>query len=167
MNEQQTLRKDDPAPVAFVLIAIGLALFADQFLDFADFAVLGSISVVFVVALVATRAYGFLIPAMIFAGLSAGTYAVSLGEDSGGAVVLGLGGGFIAIYALSSLFFARSHWWPLIPGTILTLVGGSLVFGGAAGAELAGRVWPLVLVGIGLLMLLGAGNARRPQAPPR
>ncbi len=162
-----------PMLIGLGLVAIGIVLLADQFIsidnaDLKDALVFGGLAAVFLVALIVTRGYGFLLAAMVFAGLSAAKYAVMRGEDSGGAVLLGPGLGFLVAYAIGALALPRTHWWPLVPGTILTLLGGLLVFGGQAGAQLAGQIWPIVFIGIGVLMLAGVAAARRPQAshPP-
>jgi len=149
-----------------ILVGFGLTLVADRYTtdaDFRDSLVFGGVAVASIVALVATRLYGFILSTMLFAGLSAAKYAVMLGEDSGGAVLLGPGVAFLAIYAIGALAFDRTHWWPLVPGAILTLLGGLLVFGGQAGNELAGQIWPIVLLGIGVLVLEGFFARRRAQ----
>jgi hypothetical protein len=155
---------ESPQRAGLILITIGLALLANQLFDLGGAFVLGAIAVVFFVALATTREYGFLIPAMIFTGIAAGVAATELGDQSGGAVVLGLGGAFLGVYVIGALFFGRPHWWPLIPGGILSTIGGSLILGGPEGVETVGRFWPLVLVVIGLLLLLGVSGPRRSQA---
>jgi hypothetical protein len=160
---------DRPERAGLILIIIGLALFANQLFQLNGAFVLGAIAVVFFAMLATTRQYGFLIPAMIFTGLAAGVEAVTLGEASGGAVLLGLGGAFLGIYVVSALAFGRPQWWPLIPGGILGTLGAALVLGGEEGIASVGRFWPLALIAIGLLMLLGAsvprpGQAQRPAA---
>lgn len=167
-----------PLLIGLGLVAVGIVALADQFVttndaDLRDALVFGGLAAVFIVALVATSGYGFLIAGMALAGLSAAKYAVMLGEDSGGAVLLGPGLGLLLAYAVGAVAFGRGRWWPLVPGTILTLLGGLLVFGGQAGAQLAGQIWPIVLIGIGLLTLAAFAPTRRsreahrlPDAPP-
>jgi biotin transporter BioY len=157
-----------PLLVGLALVAIGIVLLANQFVDvndadLKDTLVFGGLAAVFLVALILTRGYGFLIAALTFAGLSAAKYAVMQGEDSGGAVLLGPGIGFLAAYAIAAVVFAPTHWWPLVPGTILTLLGGLLVFGGEPGAQLAGQIWPIVFVGIGVLVWAVFAAMRRRQ----
>ena len=157
--------RDRPAqnPLAgLILIGIGLALLANQLFALNGTIVLGALAAVFIVMLVVSREYGYLIPAAIFTGLTAGVGAVTLGEASGGAVLLGLGGAFLAVYVVGTLAFDRPHWWPLIPGGILTTLGASLVFGGPNGIRAVGQFWPLILVVIGILLLAGTFTRRAP-----
>jgi hypothetical protein len=152
----------NPQPAGLILIGIGLALLANQLFQLNGTIVLGALAAMFFVILVITREYGFLIPAAIFTGLTAGVGAVTLGEASGGAVLLGLGGAFFGVYVVGTLAFDRPHWWPLIPGGILTTLGASLVFGGPNGIQAVGRFWPLILVAIGILLLAGTFTRRAP-----
>jgi hypothetical protein len=104
------------------------------------------------------RSYGWLVPASIVTGVGLGIFlATRLTEPAAGAAFLwSLGGGFIAIWLLGLLFrLPENHWWPLIPGGIIVLVGG-------AAAEFAfardllvllGNWWPIILIGIGSLVL--------------
>lgn len=159
---------DTPLLVGLGLVAVAIAVLA-EFLrigdaDLKDTLVFGGFAVVLLVAVIVTRGYGFLIGAFFFAGLSAAKYAVMTGEDSGGSVLLGPGIGFLAAYAVGALALRPAHWWPLVPGTILALLGGLLVFGGDAGAQIAGTIWPIVLIGIGVLAVEAFRVTRRPAS---
>lgn len=161
-------RRTDHTPllIGLGLVAAGMVLLVERAVgdgnaDLKDTLVFAGLAALLVVALIATRGYGFLIAAMLFAGLSAAKYAVILGEDSGGAVLLGPGIALLAAYAVGVVALGRTPWWPLVPGSILTLLGALVVFGGRPGAELAGRIWPIVLVGIGVLVFAAFRNARR------
>jgi len=101
-----------------------------------------------------TRAYGVLIPAGIVTGVGTGIVlaARTSGEASGSVFMLSLGAGFLAVWVLGVLFRVReNHWWPLIPGGILTLSGVALAGSGTAHAllELLGNWWPLILIVLG------------------
>ncbi len=166
----QVRRNDTLLLVGLGLVAIGIVALADQLIgasnaDLKDAVVFAGLAALLLVATIGTRSYGLLIGAMAFAGLSAAKYAVTSGEDSGGAVLLGPGVGLIAAYAIGTLAFGRRHWWPLVPGAIMSLLGGLLVFGGETGARLAGTIWPIVLIGLGVLVLAGASAVRHSQAP--
>jgi len=86
-------------------------------------------------------------------------------EDSGvmgEPVVLGLGLGFLAIYAgdlLTSGARAPGRWWPLIPGAILTIIAGAESMFGPEGARVIAQGWPLILIAAGAWLLL-RGRAR-------
>jgi len=132
------LRATGPTPGvgALVVLALGLA---------------------FLAAHVITRQYEPLVPGGILTGLGAGivtsqSLAVT-DELAAGIVVLGLGLGFLSIWIIGGLLqVAAHHWWPLVPGGILAVIGGSLVSGGQAVQIL--DFWPVVLVGLGVLVLL-------------
>jgi predicted benzoate:H+ symporter BenE len=67
-------------------------------------------------------------------------------------MMLALAGGFLGIWVLGSLYrLPQSHWWPLIPGGILTLIG--LVQLGRTEVSGALTLWPVVLIIIGALVL--------------
>jgi hypothetical protein len=104
-----------------------------------------------------TRQYGYLIPGGIMTGLGLGIVASEAlafpnEEASGGAVVLGLGLGFLSIWAISALANVKEHhWWPFVPGGILTVVGAALLIGGQAVDLL--DYWGIAVIAIGLIVL--------------
>jgi hypothetical protein len=108
-------------------------------------------------AFVYTRRYGYLVAGGILTGLGAGivaseSFRFASTEGSGGAVVLGLGLGFLSIWLLASLAnIERNHWWPVIPGGILTIVGTALLIGGQAVEAL--DYWGIGVIAIGLIVL--------------
>ncbi len=108
---------------------------------------LGGLGAIFLVAYFATRSYGLLIPGCLLAGLG-------IGELIGGSS-LGLGVGFIAIFVIDLSVRGKSHWWPLIPGAIITLgaVGDRANVVLAPLRGLVSNTWPLLLIGIGVLLL--------------
>jgi hypothetical protein len=136
------------------LIVLGLALYALQkFEGIGQATIFFLVGGAFLAAYFARREYGFLIPGCILLGLGAG----SIGHDSffffGDSTLLGLGCGFVAIFLIALVYQRRTSWWPLIPGSVLLLVGlpdTERVF------EILFDNWPLILVVIGLLILIGA-----------
>ncbi len=80
-------------------------------------------------------------------------------------MVIGLGLGFLAIYLVDlAVNRSKALWWPVIPGGILTVVGG-LVEADEVGLLVdTSLVWPIVLIGIGAVLLL-VQLGRRPDAP--
>jgi hypothetical protein len=114
-----------------------------------------------------THQYGYLIPGAIMTGLGAGiviseTVTLATDEATGGVVVLGLGIGFLAIWVIGEIVHvAQHHWWPLIPGGILAVVGGALLIGDQAIQLL--DYWGVAVIAVGLFVLWRAfaeGRAR-------
>jgi hypothetical protein len=148
---------DRRSTAGLILVVLGLMLLAAQWFDFTGAAVLGVLSVFFLVVYASTRAYGFLVPGMILGGLAIGVGLQDYGYDpNGGVVVLSLGFGFIAIYLIDVFVRNRARWWPLIPGGILSVVGATQLAQGTAAAETVARLWPLGLVAAGILVLIGS-----------
>jgi hypothetical protein len=139
-----------------ILIAVGLTLFSVQLLNLDGQVIVLVVGIVFAIAFAATRRYGLLIPAGIMTGLGAGI----LLEDSGvmgEPVVLGLGLGFLAIYAgdlVTSGARAPGRWWPLIPGTILTIIAAAESTFGPDGTRVIAQGWPVILIAAGAWLLL-------------
>jgi hypothetical protein len=147
---------------AATLISIGAASLAIRTLGVTPAGggvIVLALGVAFLTAHLVTREYGLLVPGGILTGLGAGFVAsqqlVVADSVGSGLVVLGLGLGFVSIWVIGGLLrVARHHWWPLVPGGILAVIGGSLVLGGQAVQVL--EFWPLVLVGAGVLVLARA-----------
>ena len=115
-----------------------MTLFAVQLLNLDGDVIVLVIGLVFAIAFAATRRYGLLIPAGIMTGLGTGILLEDFGV-MGEPVVLGLGLGFLAIYAadfLTSGASAPGRWWPLIPGAILTIIAAAESTFGEEGARL-------------------------------
>lgn len=150
----------DQLVFAVVLIVVGIAALAARVLE-PTASVGGWIVAVIGLGLLGafayTRQYGYLVPGGILTGLGIGIVAqqsltFASEEGSGGAVVLGLGLGFVSIWVIGMLVhLAQHHWWPLIPGGILTTVGTALLIGGGA-VELL-DYWGIALVAIGLFVV--------------
>ena len=144
-----------------VLIAIGVLLLAGQWVDISGAFVLGVLALIFLGTYAATRTYGFMIPGFILGGLALGVGVEGAGMSlHGGAVVLGLAAGFLAIYVTNVLVDRAPQWWPLVPGGILAVVGTSTALEGTDLARYGGVIWPSVLIAAGLILLLV--NARAP-----
>jgi hypothetical protein len=151
--------------IGILLIVLGLILFGGQLLP----GVFGSVTllvigIAFVAAYFYTRAYGLLIPGGILVGLGVGDL---LGALSGLVPLLhvdlgaaGLGFGFILIYLIDRTVRGQTHWWPLVPGGILLVVG---LLQGLW--DLQRIVLPLAIVGVGVWLLASAmGWTRRGPA---
>ena len=142
-----------------VLVVIGAVLLAGRF---SDVVAAGGPALWIGIGFLAWWAfngnYGLLLPAGVLTGLGVG---LMLGEIGfyGNAVALGLGAGFLAIYALDALRRRRrSSWWPLVPGIVLVAVG---LLQHASGWDALGELgWPLFLIIIGLTIVGGALSRR-------
>ena len=146
-----------------VLIAFGVLALLATFTQSSVFglSILPSLGILFIVWGLVARLPGVMIPGGILTGLGLGTLLSQLafdnasGEVQGGIIVLGLGFGFLMIMPLIMIISTERHWWALIPGGILTVVGIGLLIGGAALDVLAvlGRLWPIVPIVIGIILL--------------
>lgn len=161
----------DQLVFAVVLIVVGIAGLATRALEpTADIGgwIVAIIGLGLLGAFAYTRQYGYLVPGGILTGLGLGIVAqqgltFASEEGSGGAVVLGLGLGFVSIWAIGMLVqLAPHHWWPLIPGGILTMVGTALLIGGGAVDLL--DYWGVALVVIGLIVVWRAFTQSRADA---
>lgn len=150
---------------ALVLIGIGAVLLIAQLTGVGAEAVVAVIGVGFLIAYAATRTYGFLVPGGIMTGLGVGIVVETQSMASQGEpVLLGLGIGFLSIYAVDALVRrAEALWWPVIPGGIITTIGVLVGTGRESWLENAGSWWPAILIVVGGLILLSgrlAGNPR-------
>ena len=145
----------DPRKVAgAILIAVGVLFFTLQYVTGVTYSVIFLVGGgIFLIAYFTKKSYSFLIPACIMLGIGVG----HLGEEASLPIddmsAVGLGIGFVSIYAIDRLFSGRSHWWPLIPGLILVIngVGSDRVYFG----KLISEGWPILLVVVGILFLTG------------
>ena len=144
-----------------ILIALGVLFLLGQSLQIGGEAVVALIGAAFLVAYALTRQYGFLVPGGIMTGLGIGIIYEERLDVGGAPVLLGLGAGFLLIYVVSVMRGRMpGDWWPLIPGTILAVIGLMLAASATGALAVVGRWWPLVLVLIGLYIVL-----RRPARP--
>jgi len=150
-------RTERPWIMGVVLIGIGLLLLAGQLFEQNDWLILGVLAVVFLALYATTRKSGWVIPGMILGGLAIGLGFEDYGYSvDGSSVLLGLAAGFLAIYAFNWLTHAKAQWWPLIPGTILGVIGISLAIGGTEMADTVAQWWPVALIVVGLAILFGS-----------
>jgi hypothetical protein len=142
------------------------------------------IGLIFLVAFVVRREYGFLVAGCIVSGVGIGVGLTSIVDDewAGAVVLLSIAGGFIAIWLISVLIHAGARewpdgdskdvqqalWWPLIPGGILSLIGLVVLAEEGVGTDLL-RWWPVLLIGAGAVVLLASlrrrGRDQAPEAP--
>jgi len=146
------------------LIVAGLSLF---WLDRQDY--LGQEVVLFVIGSLFVGGYlygknhGLLIPGCLLLGLGTGSVLENM-DIVQEAWPLGLGFGFIAVYLIPLVYERRSHWWPLIPGGVL-LINAFSSF--QKFVNVVFDNWPLALVVVGIIVLLGAfrGQGSNAEVP--
>jgi hypothetical protein len=145
-----------------VLITIGVALLLGQLVGDAGQFVLLGIGLVLLVLFAVSRNPGTLIGGGIVTGLGAGVLVAANtdGEIGGAAVLFGLGLGFLGVWLVGTLMrIEETRIWPLIPGAILIVVG-IVVLAGTEAAETLELLWPVALIGIGVVVLLAALRGR-------
>jgi hypothetical protein len=159
INDRRTL-------AGLILVVVGLAVLAREWFALTDAIVLGAIGAAFLLAYAFTRRYGFLVPGMILGSAAVGNGLQDSGNDpSGGLVALAIGAGFLGIYLVDAFVRDGSRWWPLIPGTILALIGANALVEAAVATDLVARLSPLVLVIAGAIILAAAWR-RTPTVRP-
>lgn len=145
------------------LVGLGLFLLVAQFVpaEWMGLLIFPVLAATFTAWGLLTRNFGLLVPGGVLAGIGLGTYLVTgpfaeaTDPPKGGIFLLAFAAGWVFITLLSP-FACGLKLWPLIPGGILALAGG-LLFAGPAGLQVlewAGRLWPLVLVIVGLGTLI-------------
>jgi hypothetical protein len=145
-----------------VLITIGVALLLGQLVGDAEQFVLLGIGLVLLLLFAVSRNPGTLIGGGIVTGLGAGVLvaANTEGEIAGAAVLFGLGFGFLGVWLVGTLMrIEETKIWPLIPGAILIVVG-IVVLAGTEAARTLERLWPVALIGVGVVVLLAALRGR-------
>lgn len=136
--------------------------------------VLLGLGVSFIIAGLLTREAGWFIPGGILSGIGAGIALVDgplarlipaglLPGDEGGLFMLAFAGGWFLITVLTALFADETHWWPLIPGGIMLLIGLAAGFGSIFGTVLTllGNLWPIALIAAGLYVLYKARHGEK------
>ncbi len=146
-----------------MLIVLGLGLYLLQLTDGPREILFFAIGGAFLAWYFYTRSFGLLIPGCILTGIGVGRVLPSFNGnlDFGGYSPMGLGIGFIAIYVIALVYERKSHWWALIPGGALILSALN-AFDSVRNHVTTG--WPLIIVFIGLMILLGA---LKPRPKPR
>jgi hypothetical protein len=108
-----------------------------------------------------SREVGLLVPGGILVGIGAGVlfmqaYQSAVGDmAAAGTFLLIFAAGWVMI-TLAALIIHKTVWWPLVVAAVLAVVGAGLIIGGPALTvlEALGKLWPLVLVGLGAWMLI-------------
>jgi hypothetical protein len=146
------------------LIAIGAVALLAQLTNWSilGWIILPTLAVIFLAWGLLTHNFGLIIPGGILGGLGLGLFSM-VGPFSDlfagaqpGVFMLCFAAGWAFITLLSPVTSDRVHWWPLIPGAIMGLVGLFLLGGGFTWAimQLMGYAWAVILIGIGAYLLL-------------
>lgn len=154
------------------LIVFGIIALVAQFADLGEtlgLLVLPTLGLIFLAWGILTRQSGLLIPGGILSGLGAGTllitgpFEAASGDVQGGIFMLAFALGWFLIPILSLIFTGDNHLWAIIPGGIMAIIGGGLLFGGAAlsALEFLGQFWPVFLILGGLYLIF------RRATPPK
>jgi hypothetical protein len=166
-QERSRQRRRSPASdpgglvAGLVIAGIGLFFLAGQLEPDIGRFVTMFIGLALLAVFVVTRQYGFLVPGSILTGVGIGIVldSAASGVAESGVMMLALAGGFLGIWVIGSLYrLSENHWWPLIPGGILTLIGlVQLTRTDVAGAL---RLWPVILIVLGAFVLAKAITRR-------
>jgi hypothetical protein len=145
-----------------LLVVIGLVILLTTTARVGGRLIPGAIGVCFLAAYAYQRRYGYLVAGSILTGLGAGVVFDSSLGGNGAAVVSGLGFGFVTVFAVDSLRgLHRSHWWPLIPGTVLLLVGLEIATRNETMLSWLANWWPLAVIIAGVLAIIRAASRPR------
>ena len=137
-----------------VLVGLGVLLLVGQLVPDVSRYVALVIGLGLLALFVVRRDYGLLVGGGIVTGVGAGILAATMasGTTAGALFMICLGSGFLGVLLVSYLLrLPERHWWPVVPGLILTGIGLALAVGGTA-VELI-DYWPVVLIVIGVLMI--------------
>ena len=136
-----------------ILIILGIVFLLTQYIEFGPGLFFILLGLIFLIPYAFTRSYGLLIPGCILAGIGVGLAFERTLSRPDVTVSVGLGLAFVAIFLVQLIVAGSSHWWPLIPGGILLLVGFAEL--APQGQALLDKGWPLLLIAIGLAVLAG------------
>ncbi|WP_420644076.1 hypothetical protein [Candidatus Leptofilum sp.] len=157
-----------------ILLTIGLIALAGQFITVPEnFGVLivPGLGALFLAWGILSRNAGLVIPGGILSGVGWGIYAISgpfsiwQGDNEGGVFLIFLGLGFGLITVVTAVFTKETHWWALIPGGIIALVGTAVLYGGVLLTVVAflGKLWPVILILLGISILVNANREKAPE----
>lgn len=139
------------AGIILILVGISISGFR-QLIGFHENSFMLLLGSLFIAAYFYKDSYGLLIPGCIIFGLGLSSFQYGFFRHSSQFNSLGLGIGFIGIFVIDLLNKGKTHWWPLIPGGILTFVGlSSSPFNLWKFFNLG---WPVVLIVLGLWIIL-------------
>lgn len=159
-EETPRRRRDRKAVGAVALIVVGLVLFGLQFAGpYAGPSTLLVVAMLLLLLYVRRFSYVGLVSGCVLGGLAIGLILDRALNPAPSLALVGLGAGFIVAYFVDLARVHWTHWWPWIPGLVL-IVAGALQ-GATHRWSLVGKLWPLILVVIGVLGLVQWRAGRR------
>ena len=143
---------------AIILIGLGVFFLFWQVFDLPGGGLFLTLGAAFLIARVATGQYGFAVPAGVLLGFGSFIAMQQAGvplADGGGWYFLLLGAGFLAVYVIGARWELT---WPFYPAIGCAAFGLLLIarpyYGVLGQLAWLSSLWPLVLVGIGVWLLL-------------
>ncbi|HEY3374736.1 MAG TPA: hypothetical protein VGK02_06710 [Candidatus Aquicultor sp.] len=143
-----------------ILIIAGIFALLINFGLLSGVSFLIALGVAFLVAFAIWRNLGFLIPGMILLWLGIGLTITEQSRlniaNDGSIIVAALGLAFISIYLLMP---RRRHWWPLIPGGILLVIGITIFLFAQniipfTFIQVINVLWPAAIIILGIWLVL-------------
>ena len=150
-----------------ILIIFGLASLLQRWLDIGNYIVL-LLGLFMLVWGSVSRRTGWIIPGGVLTGIGLGILAQEgrwffPAADQEGVFLVCFALGWFLITALTALF-TKTQWWALIPGGIMTVIGGSiLATNGAVRWEDLNLVYAVILISAGLILLAYKGRAKKSE----
>jgi hypothetical protein len=164
MNEVESKKaagsRHTPIIAGIMLVLAGATFLAGQYVDIKIMTLaLPMFGVLMLGAGVFRRSSGWMIPGGILTGVGLGVLLIedtALDEDA--VLLLTIAFGFALITVLSRLFAERALYWPLIPGSLMALVGVGFLLGGVwmQVLEVIGSLWPVGLIAVGVAIVAAA-----------
>ena len=168
VNEKKTnSHRHSGIAAGIILIIIGLATLLQRWLDIGNYITL-LLGLAMLVWGSTSHKGGLIIPGGVLTGIGLGILAMAGPwrfpvADQSGVFLLCFALGWFLITLLTALF-ACTMWWPLIPGGIMTLIGGViLITNGAFPGQDLNLVYAVILILVGLALLVFRGRSRKNQ----
>ncbi len=159
-----------------ILVGIGVLALLPQFVDFSGFEnlaiyIVAALGAFFLLLGIFSREAGWIIPGGILSGIGTGIVLIAgpnspiSGDAEGGVFMLAFAAGWALITILTAIFTEETHWWALIPGGIMALIGMAVLWGSPFMniLEIAGKAWPLILIIAGIYILLKANHKKEKE----
>ncbi len=158
-----------------ILIGVGILALAGQFIninwDNLGIFFLPALGGGFLLWGILSHQAGLIIPGGIISGIGWGSVLITgplanlAGDYEGGVFMLTFALGWGLITVLTAVFTDETHWWPLIPGGIMALIGGGILFGGIflQSLTLLGKIWPAFLILIGIYVIFQGTRSNKIQ----